>query len=154
MTVFLKHLFTAFLHCLLVLLLYVPVNSYGHYGTDSSPNHTFSCASLNKRLTITSCTYFHSYLTTTLLNDSFSGKEENDHRNYFMINLHESMGPCRDRTHDPWICSQTHICSQTLYRLHHAAWHFCIVKGKIDFCCNNLNSDLQRQKGILGSYKN
>ena len=27
------------------------------------------------------------------------------------------MGPCRDRTHDPWICSQTRICSQTLYRL-------------------------------------
>ena len=24
-----------------------------------------------------------------------------------MINLHESMGPGRDRTHDPWICSQT-----------------------------------------------
>ena len=94
MTVFLKHLFTAFLHCLfgslfccftsqstavvitrrsvhlttlfpgqflhclLVLLLYVPVNSYGHYETVSSPNHTFSWASLNKRLTSTSCTYF------------------------------------------------------------------------------------------------
>ena len=24
-----------------------------------------------------------------------------------MINLHESMGPGRDRTRDPWICSQT-----------------------------------------------
>ena len=30
-------------------------------------------------------------------------------RNYFMINLHESMGPGRDRTRDPWICSQTRI---------------------------------------------
>ena len=46
--------------CLLVLLLYVPVNSYGHYETVSSPNHTFSWASLNKQLTSTSCTYFRS----------------------------------------------------------------------------------------------
>ena len=38
-----------------------------------------------------------------------------------MINLHESMVPGRDRTRDPWICSQTHICSQTRYRLRYAA---------------------------------
>ena len=38
-----------------------------------------------------------------------------------MINLHESMGPDRDRTRDPWICSQTRICSQTCYRLRYAA---------------------------------
>ena len=44
----------------------------------------------------------------------FSGREETDHRNYFIINLHQSMGPGRDRTRDPWICSQTRICSQTL----------------------------------------
>ena len=32
------------------LLLYVTqVNSHGHGGTVSSPNHTFSCASLNNR---------------------------------------------------------------------------------------------------------
>ena len=34
------------------------VNSYGHCGTVSSPNHTFSLASLNKQLTSTLCTYF------------------------------------------------------------------------------------------------
>ena len=34
------------------------VNSYGHGGTVSSPNHTFSWASLNKQLTSTSCSYF------------------------------------------------------------------------------------------------
>ena len=34
------------------------VNSYGHCGTVSSPNHTFSWAGLNKRLTSISCTYF------------------------------------------------------------------------------------------------
>ena len=26
-----------------------------------------------------------------------------DRRKYFMINLHESTGPCRDRNHNPWI---------------------------------------------------
>ena len=36
-----------------------------------------------------------------------------------MINLHKSMGPGRDRTRDPWICSQTRICCQTRYRLHY-----------------------------------
>ena len=34
------------------------VNSYGHCGTVSSPNHTFYWAGLNKRLTSNSCTYF------------------------------------------------------------------------------------------------
>ena len=38
-----------------------------------------------------------------------------------MINLHESMVPGRDQTLDPWICSQTHICSQARYRLRYAA---------------------------------
>ena len=38
-----------------------------------------------------------------------------------MINPHESMGPGRDRTCDPWICSQTRICCQTRYRLRYAA---------------------------------
>ena len=39
------------------LMLYVSVNSYGHAETVSSPNHNFSWASLNKRLTSTLCTY-------------------------------------------------------------------------------------------------
>ena len=43
---------------LFVLLLHIQVNSYGHGGTVSSPDHTFSWASLNKQLTSTSCTYF------------------------------------------------------------------------------------------------
>ena len=38
-----------------------------------------------------------------------------------MIDLHESMGPGRDRTRDPWICSQTRICCQTRYRLRYEA---------------------------------
>ena len=44
--------------------------------------------------------------------------------NYFIINLHESMGPGRDRTRDPWIGSQTSICCQTRYRLRYAARKF------------------------------
>ena len=43
------------------------VNGYGHGGTLSSPNHTFSWASLNKQLTSTSCTYFRLLPTATLL---------------------------------------------------------------------------------------
>ena len=38
-----------------------------------------------------------------------------------MINPHESMKPGWDRTRDYWICSQTHICSQTRDHLHYAA---------------------------------
>ena len=34
------------------------VNNYGHGETVSSPNHTFSWASLNKQLVSTSCSYF------------------------------------------------------------------------------------------------
>ena len=34
-------------------------------------------------------------------------KEENDNRNYLMINLHEIMGPGQDQTRDPSICSWT-----------------------------------------------
>ena len=39
------------------LMLYLPVNSYGHVRTVSSPNHTFTWASLTKWLTGTLCTY-------------------------------------------------------------------------------------------------
>ena len=40
------------------LILCVPVNNYGHVGTVSSPNQTFSWASLTKQLDCTLCTYF------------------------------------------------------------------------------------------------
>ena len=114
----LKHKLTL-LFCLFLLLLYA-ASQRGHGGTVSSPNHTFSWASLNKQFTSTSCTYFRLQLTTTLL-EWFSRTEENDCRNYFMINLHESMGPGRDQTSDPWICRQTRICCQTHYWLRYAA---------------------------------
>ena len=55
--------------CLFIfdLSFYIPVNSYGHAETVSSPSHTFSWASLTKQLTSTLCTYFCLYMTTTLL---------------------------------------------------------------------------------------
>ena len=46
-------------HLTTLFLFTSQVNSYGHGGTVSSPNHTFSWASLNKQLTSNLCTYFH-----------------------------------------------------------------------------------------------
>ena len=43
------------------------------------------------------------------LNDSAEGRRMNE------IVYHESMGPGRDRTRDPWISSQTRICISLLY---------------------------------------
>ena len=40
------------------------------------------------------------------------------------------MGPSRDRTRDPWIYSQTRICSQTRYRLRYAARYFWTYAGE------------------------
>ena len=52
------------------------VNSYvcGHDGTVSSPNHTFSWASLNKQLTRTLCTTFACNWQQPFLNDSAEGR--------------------------------------------------------------------------------
>ena len=44
--------------CLFTLLLYVQSKQLWSWRTVSSPNYTFSLASLNKQLTSTSCTYF------------------------------------------------------------------------------------------------
>ena len=81
----------------------------------------FSWASLNKQLTSNRAHTFACNWQQPFMNDPFSGRVENDRRNYFMINLHESMGPGRDRTHYPWICSQLRICNQTRHRMRYAA---------------------------------
>ena len=60
----------------------------------------FSRASLNKRLTSTSCTYIRLNL---------------------MIILHKSMGQGWDRTRHPWFGSQTCISGQTHYPLRYVA---------------------------------
>ena len=85
------------------------VNSYGHGGTVSSPNHTGKLEQAVNQ-------YFVCKLTSTLL-EWFSGREENDRRNYFMINLHESMGPGRDLTHEVRpldLQSDSHLLPDTL----------------------------------------
>ena len=53
-----------------------------------------------------------------------NGREQNGCGNDFMINLHKSMRLGRYRTLDPWISSQTPICSQARYRLLYAARRF------------------------------
>ena len=50
------------------------VNSYGHCGTVSSPNHTFFLAGLNKRLTSNLCTYFACNWQQLFLNESAEGR--------------------------------------------------------------------------------
>ena len=47
--------------------------------------------------------YFVQILSVVTDNNPYliSRREENSRRNYFMINLQESMGPCQDRTRDP-----------------------------------------------------
>ena len=73
----------------------------------------FSCASLNKQINQTfACIVTDN--TPSIMNESAEG------RRMAIINLHESMGPGRDRPRDPWICSQTHICCQTRHRLRYA----------------------------------
>ena len=52
------------------------------------------------------------------------------------------MGPDRDRACDPWICSQTRICSQTCYRLRYAARHTIymkLVKGLLNLEESEIN---------------
>ena len=70
---------------LLYLRFYVPVNSYSHVERVSTPNHTFSEASLTMWLTSA-----HTF-TCNLQPFLNQRKEENDHRNFFMIYLQVSM---------------------------------------------------------------
>ena len=128
--------------CLFVLLLYVLVNSYGHYGKSVHLTTLFFWASLNKLLTSTSCTTFPCNWQKPFLNDSFSGREENDRRNYFMIHLHESIGPDRERTWDPWICSQTCIVTN------------CPTQPGISESNKNQFSYLSTKTYVVGSHKN
>ena len=65
--------------------------------------------------------FMHTLSLVTDSNPLISRMEENGHRNSFMLNLHESMGPGRDLSRNPWICSKTRIlkessgCSYWLY---------------------------------------
>ena len=54
-----------------------------------------------------------------------------------MINLHEIMGPSRDRTRDPWICSQTRICCQTFPTALHSPVKMKVSNHSVNnqICC-------------------
>ena len=48
------------------------------------------------------------------------------------------MGPGRDRTRDPWICSQLRICNQTRYRLRYAA-RYAWIRTTLTIYTNTLH---------------
>ena len=84
------------------LIIYAPVNSYGHVGMVSSPNHIFFLGKLDL---VVNQYFLHILLLVTDNNPSWiSGREENGGRNYFIIELNKSIGPGRDWTHNP--CDQ------------------------------------------------
>ena len=60
-----------------------------------------------------------------------------------MINLHKNLGTGQDRTHDPWICSQTCICS------HCATWPVFVC---LSFQSLLLNNCVQGFGNIKTSY--
>ena len=114
------------------LLLYVPVNSYD-VRMVSSPNHTFFLGTLEQAVNpILRAQTFHCSWQQLFLKESVEGRRMSS-RHYFLICLHESMGMGWDQTGDPWICSQTRICSQTSYWLRYAA--LSRVKGATIYCC-------------------
>ena len=94
-------------------MIYIPVNSYGHVGSVSSPNHTFFLG--NRDFAVSQ--YFMHILSLVTDNKPswISGRDENGGRNHFMMNLQESIGPGLDGIRETW------ICNQTSYRLCNAA---------------------------------
>ena len=125
---------------LFILMLYVPVSSYGRVRTVSSPYHTFSWAvnqclmhilspvtdnnpSWRRGMTVAIISWSLStevWSRPGLQSDSLQTalcilvKEENDSGNYFMINLHESVVRPGDRKCET--CAILHWC----YILHFA----------------------------------
>ena len=76
----------------------MPGNTYGNVGTVSSPNHTFFLGKLGQAVN-QNFVHILSLVTDPSFLESISGRE--DLGNYFMNNLHESMGPGRNRTATP-----------------------------------------------------
>ena len=87
----------------------IKVNSYGHVRTVSSPYHNFPGQTWLKAVN----QYFMHILPLVTDNNPswiLSKGGESERRNYFMINLHESMGQGRDRT----LQSDTYLHPDTL----------------------------------------
>ena len=95
-----QYLLVRFDSFLFVLILYVKVNSYGHVGMVSSPNHTFFPGQAWLSGWPVLCVHnFNCNWLQPFLNQQ---KEGNGRRNYFMINLHKSMGLERDHVLSVW----------------------------------------------------
>ena len=97
---------TLYLFCLFCLFT-SQVNNYGHGGTVSSPNHTVFLGRLEQAVN----QYFMHILSLVTDNNSswiIKRNDEIESRNYFMINLHVSMGPGQD------LLSDSHLLPDTL----------------------------------------
>ena len=77
-------------------MFYVTVNRYGHVEMVSPTNHP--CLSLQAVLSSLPVLRAHVFACNRAKTLLESAEEENDHRNYFVINLQESMGLGRDQS--------------------------------------------------------
>ena len=91
------------------------VNSYGHGGTVSSPNHTFFLGKLEQAVN----QYFVHILSLVTDNNPFKGGEWP--QKLFHNQSPQKYGTGRGSTCNPRICSQSRICCQTHYRLRYTA---------------------------------
>ena len=100
---------TLFSICLLAWCLTLESTTMVMSGQSVHITILFPSASLTKCLT----SFVHILSLVTDNNPAWISKRETSgHRNYFMNNLCKKMGLSRNQTRNPWICSQTCICSQ------------------------------------------
>ena len=59
------------------------------------------------------------------------------------------MGPDRDQTRDPWICSQTRICCQTRYRLRYVARFAFIGETEMYPVKYRVPTEIQKQNSMI-----
>ena len=95
--------------CLFVLLLYVPVNSYGHGGTVSSHNHTFFLGKLEQAVN----EYLvHIFSLVTHNNPSWMNQQKRKGGDWLIVtNFKYSGKQCRDEIHcfSEWLVKYTYI---------------------------------------------
>ena len=91
-------------HCLFVMFLYIPSQ---HLWSWRDGQFTYPHLFRDKLEQAVNQCFVHILALVTDNNPSSMTQRKggDDHRNYFMINLHERMGPGWDRTRIPLICS-------------------------------------------------
>ena len=96
------------------------LNSFGHGGTVSSPNHTFFLGKLEQAVN----QYFGHILSLVTYNNSswmIQRKGGEWPQKLFCNQSPRKYGTGPGSNSQRWICSQTRTCSQTCYRLCYAA---------------------------------